>query len=450
MSGVMSDTFTSDLTEFLKRALGAQCAESDEPLTEEKLREIAQNAGLTEADWDTLCSQLSNHLAKGRNFLKFGNFTDAITDLEPAVAIAPYRSDVLIDCGRAHLGRWKETRSRSSQERAEELFRKALEIDPGNADAAEHLSDLKQSESASRIPRKKKLTAVAAIALACVIPLWLGIETGGLSGNSETGAGDSLIETAERQVYPPAALPQSGGDSSFAFDRDLVAHWTFDENSTDRALLTEAGIVEQSQGVDGRAARFSPDRKSGMYTEPSTQFELLDTITVSAWVKPETRGKTGQIVWFGDRRGGRDPWQLTVLGNGKVRFRTDRAVTRRPAFPVRQQEIIVADGGVPHLNQHIAAESPDMLPLNEWSFVTGRIQKISESESVITVFVNGTAVDEVRTTESVDYDTAGMWLTIGAVHEGDTQNFDGSIDEVRVYRNALTEDEIRELYRHAR
>ena len=74
----------------------------------------------------------------------------------------------------------------------------------------------------------------------------------------------------------------------------------------------------------------------------------------------------------------------------------------------------------------------------------------SENESVITVFVNGTAVDEVRTTESVDYDTAGMWLSIGALHQGDTQNFDGLIDEVRVYRSALSEDEIREIYRHAR
>jgi len=449
MSGMMSDTSSRDLSEFLKRALGAQCSETDEPLTEEKLRAIARNAGLSEEDWETLCDQLTDHLAKGRNFLKFGNFTDAITELEHAAAIAPYRSDVLVDCGKAYCGRWKETRSGSARERAEELFRKALEIDPGNVDAAEYISALKQPRQASGFSRRKKLAAAGVIALACVIPLWFGI------GGNDAPIGlaapvDAINETSQRQIYPPATLPQHDGRSGFAFDGDLVAHWTFDGDLKDQAGLTKAGAVEQGEGVDGRAARFFSDRKSAMYTEPSTQFELLESITVSAWVKPEARGEAGQVVWFGDRRGGRDPWQLTVLGNGKVRFRTDRAVTRKPAFPIRQEEIKVASDGVTKLNQHVAAESPDLLPLNEWSFLTGRISKVSENESVITVFVNGKAVDEVRTTESVDYDTAGMWLSIGALHHGNTQNFDGLIDEVRVYRGALSEDEIGEIYRHAR
>ncbi|MDF1741146.1 MAG: hypothetical protein P1U86_18430 [Verrucomicrobiales bacterium] len=443
-----ADTYSSDLTEFLKRALGAQCADSDSPLTEEKLREIAENAGLTGEDWDNLCNQLNAHLAKGRNFLKFSNFTDAITELEHASAIAPYRADVLVDCGKAHFGRWKETNSRSSKERAEELFLKALEIDPDNVDAAEHISDLKQPRATSRAAKKKAIIAAGlALALACGIPFWMG-NSGASTEPADTVA--TVSETAKRQIYPPAMLPQDGESSALPFERDLVAHWTFDEAPSEQPLLTRAGSVEQSQGVDGNAVRFFSDRKSGMYTEPSTQFELLDSMTVSAWVKPETRGATGQIVWFGDRRGGRDPWQLTLLGNGQVRFRTDRAVTSKPTFPVRQQEIVVADDGVSHLNQHIAAVSPDMLPLNEWSFVTGRIEKGPGNESVITIFINGEAVNEVRTTESVDYETAGMWLSIGAVHQGDTQNFGGSIDEVRVYRSALSEDEIREIYRHAR
>ncbi len=442
-----SDTYSSDLTEFLKRALGVQCAESDLPLTGERLREIAENAGLTAEDWENLCNQLNAHLAKGRNFLKFSNFTDAITELEHAAAIAPYRADVLVDCGKAHFGRWKETKSRSSQERAEELFLKALEMDPDNIDAAEHISALKQSREASRTPRKKTIIAALALALACSIPFWMG--------SSETliepaESVDTVSETANRQIYPPAILPQSGSISVLPFDRDLVAHWSFDGVPSAQPLLTRAGAVEQDQGIDGNAFRFFPDRKSGMYTEPSTQFELLDSITVSAWIKPETRGASGQIVWFGDRRGGRDPWQLTLLGNGQVRFRTDRAVTSKPAFPVQQQEIVVTDDGTTRLNQHIAAVSPDMLPLNEWSFVTGRIEKKSGNESVITIFVNGEAVNEVRTTESVDYDTAGMWLSIGAVHQGETQNFGGTIDEVRIYRSALSGNEIRELYRHAR
>ncbi|GEM_PF-1637321 len=43
-----------------------------------------------------------------------------------------------------------------------------------------------------------------------------------------------------------------------------------------------------------------------------------------------------------------------------------------------------------------------------------------------------------------------MWIALGAVHYGETQNFNGTIDEVRVYRSALSADEIREIYRHPR
>ena len=83
------DLFSADVSNFLEKALGIQLAEPRQPLSEEKLKEIARNAGLTEEDWENLCEQLKGHLAKGRNFLKFANYTDAITDLEHAVAIAP-------------------------------------------------------------------------------------------------------------------------------------------------------------------------------------------------------------------------------------------------------------------------------------------------------------------------------------------------------------------------
>ena len=43
-----------------------------------------------------------------------------------------------------------------------------------------------------------------------------------------------------------------------------------------------------------------------------------------------------------------------------------------------------------------------------------------------------------------------MWVTLGAVHDGNAQNFNGTIDEVRVYRSALSDDEIREIYRSPR
>ena len=104
-------------------------------------------------------------------------------------------------------------------------------------------------------------------------------------------------------------------------------------------------------------------------------------------------------------------------------------------------------GGALKLNQHVAADSPGVLPLNEWSFITGRIEKVSAKQRAFSVFVNGGKVHEVRSTEEVDYTTDRMWVALGAVHKGESQNFNGVIDEVRVYERSLTDEEVADLYR---
>lgn len=256
----------------------------------------------------------------------------------------------------------------------------------------------------------------------------------------------------KRPLYTAAALPPVGGTASAGSTLGLVAHWSFDGEPIGRDLangrhpLAIGGTVVPDEGVDGRGVRFSGAKGSGMFTSPSQEFALSDALTVSAWIKPAAR-KGGQIVWFGDPRGGRDPWLLYLHGDGRVRFRSDRAVTAKPTFAVRQQEIVLMPGGALNLNQHVAADSPGVLPLNEWSFITGRIEKVSAKQRAFSVFVNGEKVHEVRSTEEVDYTTDRMWVALGAVHKGDSQNYNGSIDEVRVYGRSLTDDEVAALYR---
>jgi len=168
------ELFSADLAKFLEMALGVQLADPEQSLNEDKLREIAGNAGLTEEDWKHLCEKLKKHLAKGKNHLKFANYIDAVTDLELAAAIAPYRADVLVECGKANLGRWKQTGNRRSRDRAETLFRKCLEIEPDHASAAEQLSILRETKPAPRI-RKRMATKVVVCLLVGGISLWVAI-----------------------------------------------------------------------------------------------------------------------------------------------------------------------------------------------------------------------------------------------------------------------------------
>ncbi len=64
--------------------------------------------------------------------------------------------------------------------------------------------------------------------------------------------------------------------------------------------------------------------------------------------------------------------------------------------------------------------------------------------------LNGEKVGEVSTPETVNYPTEKMWMIIGGVDTGTWQNFDGLIDEVRVYDRALSPAEIGALYNQPR
>lgn len=170
---MISDSNLAELTEFLQKALENRLADPREALTEQHLKEIALRAGLTEEDWAKVSKRLEDHLQKGRNFLAFGNHVDAAAELDQAAALAPYRADVLADCGRAHLGLWKEAGKRASRDRAEEMFRKCLEIEPGHVDAAGHLSTLRKPAKKT-VPGKKTILA-ALVALALAVPAWMAL-----------------------------------------------------------------------------------------------------------------------------------------------------------------------------------------------------------------------------------------------------------------------------------
>lgn len=217
-----SDRYSDDLEKFLRKALDIQLAEPDDPLTEEGLKEIALKAGLSEDDWSRLCQKLNGHLQKGRNFLTFGNHAEAVIELEQAAALAPYRADILADCGRAHAGVWRETGHRSSRERAEEWFRKCLRIEPGNETAAEQLSALKQAgPKASGTVRTTLIAGL--LTLAGAVSVWMLAPDSARPDQIPVATlSDSppRIEASPRSEAPtPIANPASNGDEATSATR---------------------------------------------------------------------------------------------------------------------------------------------------------------------------------------------------------------------------------------
>ncbi len=244
----------------------------------------------------------------------------------------------------------------------------------------------------------------------------------------------------------------------------LVAQWTFElgggadssGNNLNGALVGGAKVGE---GIFGKALvlRKNPASDRSIpwdcMTLPATKaLDLADNVTVAAWIRYKSIAGTwgSQIIWHGDNQFGRDPWTLQIFPDGTMEMRSDRSVSGRPKFTVFEDEIYLSPAGKPMMNQHVGAYSSRPLLANTWYFVAGTIGKISPRKHALRLYINGEIVAEEETDETVNYPTEKMYTTIGAVDRGGWQNFDGMVDEIRIYNRSLTPAEVQALYRQPR
>jgi len=202
---VKDDFSRSELERFLAKALEAEMLDQSQALTEAQLKEIALRAGLSESDWESLCSRLDECAVKGRNFLKFGNAGDAAVALDEAVTLAPYRADLLADCGEAHRLKWSNSGEQISCDIAVARFEKALRLDAGNETAAEGLSKIRQ-ESNARLENGRRRRRRILIASSFAVALGLTLSFFDF-GTEDTALPENALTPADRQ------LPLSGSGS---------------------------------------------------------------------------------------------------------------------------------------------------------------------------------------------------------------------------------------------
>ena len=157
-------------------------------------------------------------------------------------------------------------------------------------------------------------------------------------------------------------------------------------------------------------------QNDSVYIPSDPSLDLRSSLTLSAWVK-NNGDNDGIIIWRGDSQGGHDPYMLHIADN-HMEFRMDT--------------------GAGPLNEHkISSPQPVDAEWHCWAGV------FDAAASELRLYLDGNLVTLGSTSETISYDTAGMWNMLGAVDAGGWQNFAGAIDEVRIWSYARTMDEIR-------
>ncbi|MDO8424339.1 MAG: LamG domain-containing protein, partial [bacterium] len=207
-----------------------------------------------------------------------------------------------------------------------------------------------------------------------------------------------------------------------------TAYWKFDEGSgstsydssgnSNTGTLTNMNVTTAtsswSQGKYGTALNF--DGVNDYVTVPnSSSTDLSGAITISAWINPSGWGAGG--------------------GYGHIAAKSpDSAVTTGYSF------YVVTPGSLKFYanNGGIALTVPNVISLNQWQHVV-----VTYDKQLLKIFVNGALKGSVPYAAAIT--TNASAFLVGARAAG-WYNFDGSIDDVRIYNYARSADQITQDY----
>ncbi len=217
---------------------------------------------------------------------------------------------------------------------------------------------------------------------------------------------DSCIVIDERNISTDINLTKG-----------LVAYYKFEGNAKDSSGNgndgTEHGGVTYVDGVIGQAGSFD-GIDDYILIANNDSLNITKAITMSAWVYIENYD---------------DGW-ASILTKG------DTSSMNSPyALLVQNRKLQIA------LNRNLLNLEETNVPDKKWTHIT-----ITWDGSIVRYFINGIEESETRNFNN-SLNVIDGNLVIGKDAPGATEWFSGKIDDLRLYNRALTEAEIKELYK---
>ena len=227
--------------------------------------------------------------------------------------------------------------------------------------------------------------------------------------------------------------------------KGLVGHWRLDEESfnpatkrfTDQSAYcnhgtgngTQLGSVDPGFQADrmGQLVRAAPFNGSDDYINvPHKSVLEPEEITISVWVNADTwtyaaPGWTGIISKRNP--GSTGPWNLFVVEDAEPDQRKIAFVQYRTSVSS-------------------SVKLPNILNTGQWYNIVGVIG----SDKVAKLYLDEVWQADGGVGSGTLITNANKDVTIGVQRTGVNENFDGSINEVRIYNRALSQQEITLLY----
>ncbi len=202
----------------------------------------------------------------------------------------------------------------------------------------------------------------------------------------------------------------------------LVAYYEFENDVLDSSGNGNDGTVNGNptfvDGMIGTALEFDGD---GDYIDCGNNpiLAITDAVSISAWIKVAAQGLDHKVG--GNQDGANGGYKMTVFNNNKVEFEIRTA----------------ANSAV--LNRNVAGGTE--IKVDVWYHVTG---VYSLADGYIRTYVDGELDRELETTQALGASPGSLMIGCEPFSTGQ-YNFNGVMDDIRVYSKALSEAEARYL-----
>ncbi len=213
---------------------------------------------------------------------------------------------------------------------------------------------------------------------------------------------------------------------------DIVLRYKFDEGLDGQVAASPSSIIDSSgNGFHGtpfggpiyrqlgtiKAMQFD-GQNDRIFVPDAPKLAITTNLVLETTLRLDSlTGSIQQIVFYGDDRAGLDPYQLSLLSDGRIQFR-----------------ILRGTGGVANV---AAVVSPTPIAIGQFHHIVGSLDDLN---SLMTLHIDGQLVSSILTDIrplGVLDPTLNPGIGIGSRQTGGADFFHGLIDEVTIYDSLI-------------
>jgi len=163
----MSDHSESIISRYIAKILDIQDKRKNSLLSEQDLQLISEELNLTQEDVILIEQEFEGHLNRGKGFIRYQNWNDAIDELEQGRSLKPYHADTTVLLASAYQQLYYEKHQRKNKQKALEYARQTLQLDSNNDEAFRIISELekgvlsKEKQAEKEVSNTGKVVVVA-------------------------------------------------------------------------------------------------------------------------------------------------------------------------------------------------------------------------------------------------------------------------------------------------